>query len=209
MKCIQFILLLLSPTLLFAQEQYYNILNEDNGLLTNEVYDIHFSKEGFLYIAGDKGIQKYDGAKLENIFPSWNKSLSWIMDDQYGGIIFQSFVGKYWRFAHDSTTLIFDNSDELKRYRRCAISQGRYLAFPGKKSISWYDIKMGTIKAFPINTYKNRSGYYRDMDVIYCNEQRAFGRITYSHFFSLDRGGNYKIICRRKLKMWSIFTISF
>lgn len=194
MKLIQTILLLLIPSLTFAQEQYYNILNEDNGLLTNEVYDIHFSKEGFLFISGDKGIQKYDGAKLERILPSWNKSLSWAKDDKYGGVIFQSFDGRYWRYANDSTELIFDNSKEARDKKRFEISQGRYVAFAGRENIYWYDVLNKTIDTVRIHSIKHRTGAFYGSDVISCNEQGVFGRILDTLFFQTDVNGNTRII---------------
>lgn len=172
-----------------AQEQFYNILNEDNGLLTNEVYDVHLSKEGFLFVAGDRGMQKYDGAKLERILPSWNKALSWAQNDGYGGVIFQSFNGQYWRYANDSIELIFDNSNEIIANKRFSISQNRYVVFTGVTNTYWYDVVSKSTDTIPVHSFKTRSGLLRHMNILSTTDKHAVGTIDDTLVFRVDRFG--------------------
>ncbi len=60
-----FILLFLNAKC-FAQNPVCRIVNNTSGLPSNTVYQIHQDKDGFIWVAHDKGLSKYDGSSFLN-----------------------------------------------------------------------------------------------------------------------------------------------
>jgi ligand-binding sensor domain-containing protein/two-component sensor histidine kinase len=71
-----FSLLLFFPCWLFAQ-QTEKILckhyNKENGLIQGNIYDLVQDKEGFIWIAGEEGLQRFDGYEFVKYYHNPNK----------------------------------------------------------------------------------------------------------------------------------------
>ena len=74
-SAIRFILLplalLLSMIFCCAQHPFHYTLNDENGLPSNEVYQIVQDKKGYLWLGCDAGLYRYDG----NTFTSYKNAL--------------------------------------------------------------------------------------------------------------------------------------
>lgn len=57
-----------------AQEQVYKFFTIKEGLPTNNIFKIKFDNKGFLWIAHDNGISKYDGFTFKNFISPLQKS---------------------------------------------------------------------------------------------------------------------------------------
>lgn len=88
-----------------AQFKYARfILNADNGLPSNKLYDIYCAKSGLVYIAHDKGLSSYDGNVIYNYY---NKSypyisVSNIMESSDSTLWCRSFNGDLFKLVDDT-----------------------------------------------------------------------------------------------------------
>lgn len=88
-----------------AQYKYARfILNADNGLPSNKLYDIYCAKNGLVYIAHDKGLSSYDGNVIYNYY---NKSypfisVSNIMESSDSTLWCRSFNGDLFKLVDDT-----------------------------------------------------------------------------------------------------------
>lgn len=79
-------------------------LTKANGLPSNEVYNIHQDKKGYIWIASEDGLCRYDGKYFKpyhNALMS-SKAGSYIKEDQQGRIWYGNFDGRIFYVEHDS-----------------------------------------------------------------------------------------------------------
>lgn len=90
-----------------AQTPIYRSIDKAVGLPSNTVYDILQDKNGFIWIAHDKGLSQYDGFRFKNFKNSQQqgKSLSNLMEDAQGKIWCQNFTGQFFYTQDDSLQL--------------------------------------------------------------------------------------------------------
>ncbi|MGL4364384.1 MAG: sensor histidine kinase [Bacteroidales bacterium] len=98
------LLFCLLPYVLAAQNPYSLLFTKQNGLPSNSVYDLHESKNGFIWIAGEHGIARYDGFEYKVYTNPKQKSKSGasIKEDKYGRIWYATFDGFFYYVEHDS-----------------------------------------------------------------------------------------------------------
>ncbi len=107
MKVLFLLLLFLTPNILFGQAPYSYQLSEKDGLPSNVVFDMHLSKEGFLYAGTFMGLVKYDGRKHEKIFISdQRKAIAGLQELNNNDIYFLSFSGQVYCYQYDSVRVI-------------------------------------------------------------------------------------------------------
>lgn len=83
------------PGRLSAQDPYGKIINQQSGLPSNTVYDLFQDKQGFIWIATNKGITRYDGAQFKT-YPNtgdFSNEGTNIQEDKFGRIWYQNFDG--------------------------------------------------------------------------------------------------------------------
>lgn len=100
-----------------AQDPVYRGINNLSGLPSNTVYDILQDKHGFIWIAHDKGLTRYDGKQYKNYYAptQQGRSLSNIKELK-NTIWCQDFVGN----------LYYTNNDSLQKETRLN-SLGAYI----------------------------------------------------------------------------------
>ncbi|MFN0203001.1 MAG: histidine kinase [Bacteroidia bacterium] len=98
------LLWLLLPISLVAQNPYYLNFTKQNGLPSNSVYDLYEGKNGFIWVAGEHGIARYDGFEYKVYTNAKQKSKSGasIREDKYGRIWYATFDGFFYYIEHDS-----------------------------------------------------------------------------------------------------------
>jgi sensor histidine kinase YesM len=159
-----------------AQNPVCRKINNQNGLPSNTVFDIAQDKQGFIWIAHDKGLSKFDGRKflhfsakgqqgksLSNI--NFYKSQTWVQD----------FSGNFYRTEKDS--LILEKSMKLKgEYSPSGIINGHYMVYPGSDVINCYDLELKQKNTFRRKTADKASNCIWNDKIYYFegNEIRSF-----------------------------------
>lgn len=107
-----FFILIVGNTFNFvhAQHPFYYSINDENGLPSNEVYQIVQDKFGYIWIGCDAGLFKYDGFEFKQYkYSNQNgRSISGLQLDQKGRIWCRNFNGQIYRVNGDSLILIKD-----------------------------------------------------------------------------------------------------
>jgi len=86
LKEISFIFLFLSLSYIYSQQNNYQKFTLDNGLASNVVFDIKQDQTGYLWIATDKGVLKFDGDDFTQITQQKTTSLSTKNNTVYIGL---------------------------------------------------------------------------------------------------------------------------
>jgi signal transduction histidine kinase len=75
---------------------------------TKEIYDLHVDKHGFLWIASDLGVARYDGINCVHFSNPRQISLGCtnLLEDNYGRIWFNNFNGQIFYIEHETVTLL-------------------------------------------------------------------------------------------------------
>jgi len=158
-------MLVLTP--LKAQLPYYYTLNEENGLPSNEVYQVIQDEKGFMWIACDAGLFRYDGVRIKKYSckAENGRSISELKFDFRKRLWCQNFSGQLFYVLGDSLVLFKDFSSILSTYPQYTIdkrgrvwvtSENKLLTFDSLgqqldliedpellRQYSWFDIEFG------------------------------------------------------------------
>lgn len=95
-----------------AQEPYYNTISKLNGLPSNTVYDLFQDHDGFIWLASNEGLSKYDGYEFKTYTNSsqHSKAGSNIAQDHLGRIWYENFDGNLFYIEHDSLRTFRQNT---------------------------------------------------------------------------------------------------
>lgn len=98
------IILLFFPCFLWGQLPYFQHLTTQHGLPGNSIYDIYQDSKGYIWIAGDFGIARYDGFQFRvyNQHKQKSRSGSTIQEDADGKIWYCTFDGVLYYVQKDS-----------------------------------------------------------------------------------------------------------
>lgn len=82
-------------TISFAQEMEYEKIKGD---ISNEVYDLHFDKNGLLWVGHAGGISSYDGRKFRHYYnpEQLSTGMTGLCEDSSGRIWCYNFSGQIW-----------------------------------------------------------------------------------------------------------------
>lgn len=102
-----FLLLLLLQQTAFPQIPAYRHYDVNNGLPTNEVYEMKQDRQGFLWVGCDAGLVRYDGYAFKLFSNKKNRgpAISCLREDQQGRIWCTNFSGQVFFTQNDSLHL--------------------------------------------------------------------------------------------------------
>ena len=141
MKQVFSILLVLICTFFsFGQDPFYIALTKEKGLPSNSIYDIFQDSKGFIWIASNEGLSRYDGYEFVTFTNKYqsSKSGSDIQEDKYGRIWYQNFDG--FVFYVQNNELISLKQNTPMGYMHIGIVQDK-LFVPQRKGVDMYDLK--------------------------------------------------------------------
>lgn len=97
-------LLIFFSTAICAQHPYYWQIDKSKGLPSNTVYNILQDKEGFMWIAHNEGISRFDGSSFKHYSSSLqtSKAGSHIQQDRFGRIWYNNFDGYIYYVEQDT-----------------------------------------------------------------------------------------------------------
>ncbi|MFD0964629.1 sensor histidine kinase [Pseudofulvibacter geojedonensis] len=105
-----FIILFLFVAKLFAQHPLYVHLTEKDGLPDIEFYGVLEDKDGFIWLAADKGLYRYDGKTFKNYSHPQKRGLSvfGLKFDNNGRLWCNNISGQYFYVEDDKLKLFAD-----------------------------------------------------------------------------------------------------
>ncbi len=152
-----FILLKLNLFFSYGQDPYYIPIDKNNGLPQNSIYDIFQDSKGFIWVTTNEGLSRYDGYEFKTYsFTGQNsKSGSFIKEDKYGRIWYQTFDGAIFYVENDSLKALQHKKTALFTYY--GILNDKLLA-PGEKNVDIYDLgTLKIVKSIPLDNISNFS----------------------------------------------------
>ncbi|MEN9304269.1 MAG: hypothetical protein RL264_2698 [Bacteroidota bacterium] len=156
--CLVAFFILFFGEIAFSQNLVYRKFDQNNGLISNTIYDVKQDKEGFIWIASDLGLQRYDGKSFKYFPLNENKStsISNILFSKKGDLYVQNFNGQYFKrignrlgfqaylshhtnfnlghdFNQEAIAVLAKNEviilkDETKRYTKIKLEKGYWLS---------------------------------------------------------------------------------
>ncbi len=85
-----------------AQNPVYRVINNLNGLSSNTIYSVLQDKKGFVWVAHDKGLSRYDGKSFVHYESIAKQGRSLFNLMEYQNVIYcQDFAGNFYYTCHD------------------------------------------------------------------------------------------------------------
>ncbi|MBL7766622.1 MAG: histidine kinase [Chitinophagaceae bacterium] len=138
-KIIYFVFYLLLSHYGLAQQPYAIHIDKSRGLPSNEIFDIYQDKKGFVWIAGNQGLSRFDGLTVKNYTYSnqYSRAGNQIMEDPYGRIWYVSF-DNYLYYVQNDSLHVFNDQPGVNHIYGIA---DHTLFFLTQTSLDFYDLK--------------------------------------------------------------------
>ena len=133
-------LLIACSFLALGQDPYYTSINKLSGLPSNTIYDIFQDSKGFIWIANNEGLTRYDGFEFTTYIHrnQTSRSGNQIKEDKYGRIWYKNFDGYLYYVENDSLQPLKQNTPIGDA--SYAILNNRILVLQ-KDGVDYYDVK--------------------------------------------------------------------
>jgi signal transduction histidine kinase len=139
---------------------------------TKEVYDLHVDKHGFVWIASDYGIARYDGINCVHFSNPLQISLGCtnLLEDNYGRIWFNNFNGQIFYIDHETVTLVESyNYKNESNFPRLALFHDQLLA-TSDKGLFVLDTRNLTGRYISTGTYTSSLAVLKDQVLVLGNK---------------------------------------
>jgi Histidine kinase/Two component regulator propeller len=123
-----------------AQDPNYVVIDKSKGLPSNSVYNIFQDSRGFIWVATEEGLSRYDGYQFKTYFNpgQTSKAGSLISEDRYGRIWYENFDGYLYYVENDSLKVLKQNKPA--GYMPYGLSENTAF-ISSEKGIDLYDLK--------------------------------------------------------------------
>lgn len=108
MKTVLILLLLLVPSISFAQPSIFDQLRVEDGLSNNYVVDITQDNQGFMWIATESGLNRFDGSE----FTTFKTNNSNLVGNELNTLYFDRAENELWVGTQRNGISIFDYTTE-------------------------------------------------------------------------------------------------
>ncbi len=168
-----------STQTIYAQEPYYYTINDENGLPSNEVYQVIQDDFGYIWIGCDAGLFRYDGFDFKQFKNSSQngRSISGLQLDSKNRIWCRNFNGQVFRVENDSLRLISEVNQNTSN-NNFAVDSNCNAWIVCKNRLIQYNEFGKKIKTLPIPNSRDENSLIVDI-VFYKNElylsQSGFG----------------------------------
>lgn len=94
-----------------GQDPYYTVINKAAGLPSSSIYELFQDKRGFIWIAGNEGLTRYDGFEFKTYYTPKQTSTAGneIKEDKYGRVWYKNFDGFLYYVKDDSLYTLKQN----------------------------------------------------------------------------------------------------
>ncbi|OSZ78634.1 hypothetical protein CAP35_10405 [Chitinophagaceae bacterium IBVUCB1] len=130
-----------------AQHPYFYQLKETENIIGSEIYSIRQDRQGYIWIAGNEGVFRYDGKQVKQYTnPKQNgKSISDLKEDERGRIWCKNFNGQIFFVSGDSLKIAVDVSKEYPTFPENTFgNDGVYYSIVG--GVAHYNATTGKVR---------------------------------------------------------------
>lgn len=127
------------PGALFSQDPVFRNFSEEEGLPSNDIYDVLAAKNDLLWFVTDNGVSRYDGHEFVNIDVADGLAENAVLklyEDLFGRIWFLSYNGKL-SYYDQGEIVIYEHNNTIIKYfadnffhKMCVDSSGGILLSP-------------------------------------------------------------------------------
>lgn len=189
----------------FAQHPYFYSINDDNGLPSNDVYDLLQDDFGFVWMGTNNGLYRYDGTDfiMFNTREQTSKAVSHLMFDANKKLWCQNFSGQIFSVNTDSLRVELD-------WRKRQANFPVY-TFDGENNI-WLSSDIGLYKLtgrqeqyFSPEALSLKRGQTVFQDLLFFNqklyytEETNIGCIAQGQAYVIENTNRPDLVSRRKL----------
>ena len=204
-----------------AQEPVAIKLTEKDGLPDKEIYSIIEDRKGFIWLAADKGLFRYDGKTFTNFSNKEKRGLSVFepIEDHLGRVWCTNISGQFFYAEDNKLTTFIDLSKQLKGALSNFLVTEKYLVVFGNFNVFFVDLETKVIeKKYASNIDKalkigapikfNNTIYFGDLKNIHSVSKKGKVKplIPFNDLF-LNQEGKYQ--STRKSKLFTLGTSLF
>lgn len=152
---------------LFAQNPYHYSIGRNQGLMVESIYHIYEDAQGFIWLATNDGLMRYDGFhfKLYESKGQTSKSGNHILQDNQGQIWYQTFDGYLYHTSGDS--LVGINQTRPLGWREFEIIDDHLFLFSDYEMNVYSISQEKWIKKIPLN-FNIMLGMWKVGKVLHC-----------------------------------------
>ncbi|WP_442267010.1 histidine kinase [Tenacibaculum sp. ZS6-P6] len=192
------LLLLLFSVVVIAQYPVFTQLTEKSGLPDVEFYDVVEDREGFIWLAADKGLFRYDGKEFKNYSHPDKRGLSvfGLKLDSQGKVWCNNVSGQFFYVNKDKLILFKDLKEETKGKLTNFIFYKNKLIVYNYRGIIFVNIN---------NPMKMKIKAYDDLvRSVYVDHDSLFYHLGKNKFYSKD-AENFSIVKEYENELYSEF----
>jgi ligand-binding sensor domain-containing protein len=155
LKKILFLYIILFSVTLVSQEPVSIHISENEGLPDVEIYDLLEDQKGFIWIAADKGLYRYDGKSYANYSTKKKRGLSVfnLKEDASGRIWCNNISGQFFYVENNSLHLFTDIKDRVNHLLPRFIVNNEYLEVVTDKG--YYRVHLKSKKIIEVEREEN------------------------------------------------------
>lgn len=151
-----------------CQSVFCTHLNQKNGLPDIEFYDILEDRNGYVWLASDSGLYRYDGTEYKYFSHPFKKGLSVFnlkLDDS-GKLWCNNISGQFFYVDKEELKIALDISDKIKQQQLpyFEIFNKNELYVSSDKGLLVYDLKYKTLKKKLLRAHKEKHSIIRGTD---------------------------------------------
>jgi ligand-binding sensor domain-containing protein len=156
----------------FGQQPYLWHLSDEDGLPSNEVYQIFQDKKGYIWMGTDNGVARYDGLsfKVLSCEGQQGRAISYLNEDSKGRIWCINFSGQIFWIENDSLHLLKGWSNYQKsNFPTISIDDKDRLWISSKgNDLILYDIEKKKFKELKVGTTSSNQ-----INTVFCNKSKT------------------------------------
>lgn len=178
MKSVLLFISFLATIIATAQPITYSFQNQ-SGLSDNEVYDLEQDDEGFIWVAANNGLLRYNGSNYEkkDIPNQKGHAVFCLTKDKNNHIWFNNLYGQFFKITNNNITLMYDASKvlhgNLPEFR--VLNNNRLLLFSNKGLLMVDSTGVNTVINTPILKGFETDSHYLLLDykqhLLYINKK--------------------------------------
>lgn len=186
-----------------AQHPYFYTLNDEDGLPSNEVYQVIQDDFGFIWIGCDAGLFRYDGFNFKNYQSNLqsSRSISNLRKDKNGVIWCQNFTGQIFHVSKDTLHLFHDAKEESRHFPSYTIDSKNRIWIANDNHLLVLSEKGKMVKEID-SEYLNRSDIFFN-DIEFSNSNVIYAGLNTNEYLEID-SRNFKF---RFIESHSPFTM--